>query len=154
MKEYLDAIPHEYVVVFITTVGTVVSAVIMAIVRKAVGILEKYAKIRVAESAMRQVDFIAAWAAGATEQAFKKMLWPDNVPTTERNKEKLQSAIKEARMRLPASVSEKFTDEDLTLVIESKVAQSKPPPPMPVSPSNPPPPPVPPLPPPPKFPKL
>lgn len=73
----------------------------------------------------RQIDIVAAWAASSTEQVFKRYVLPPEKTAEQKNNEKLDYAMKQARASLPAEVNEKFSDAQLATVIEAKVAQSK-----------------------------
>jgi hypothetical protein len=134
MKEFIAVIPPEQLVALIGAVGILIAAVIGFIGRKLIKIFERYTDTRTAESATRQVDVIAGWAAGATTQALKNALIPKDASA----EDKMQYAVKEARAQLPSEVSEQTSDDTLKVAIESKVALSKMPPPMPGSPSIPP----------------
>jgi 3-oxoacyl-(acyl-carrier-protein) synthase len=110
---------------FLVALGIILTAVFTWIGRKIVKLIEKNTSLKASEHMLKQVDVIAAWAAAATEQAFRKYVLSPNQTVDDKNKEKLQAAIETARRHLPPDVSSKITDEQLQDVIEAKVGQMR-----------------------------
>ncbi len=121
MGELLKIIPADSLPTFLAAVAVIVGAAVVWIGRKIGSLLESQKLIKMDETKIVLLDKVGDWAVNATNQYFKKYTGDTS---SNLNEDKLQHAMKEARMNLPPAVSEKVSDAQLKSVIEAKVAKA------------------------------
>ena len=121
MPDFLKIIPADSLPTFLASLAIIVGAAVVWTGRKIGSLLESQKLIKMDETKIALLDKVGDWAVNATNQYFKKYHNPEEPHL---NAQKLEYAKKQARLNLPAEVSEKITDAQLESVIEAKVAKT------------------------------
>ncbi len=117
----LTIIPADSLPTFLAALAVIVGAAVVWIGRKIGSYLEKLGVLKMDETKINLLDQVGEWAVQSTNQYFKKYTGDTSANL---GNDKLEYAIKQARLNLPANVSETISDAQLRSVIEAKVAKT------------------------------
>jgi len=122
MVELLKYLPADTVQAFLASLAIILGAIVVWILRKILSYLESLKIIKGDEATLSMLDRIGELAVNATNQYFKKF---SGAPNADLSADKLNYALKQARLNLPPQVSQKINDAQLKSVLEAHVAKAK-----------------------------